>query len=869
MTPIDAEQIRELLTCSDLADPRTIEVQTHLDAELRRLRAACGLDDTLPTSHDELLADLAAVFDTCNEDLESLALLHARFRNPVELAVRQVAEQVHCDERTLRRRQRHGYELLAQLLDAPTDANAPTPSDDRAAEPPGNLPCPPHRLIGREADLATVERLVAANPVVVLRGPAGVGKTRLALEIGHRLAAHFPDGAWFVALEHLDLPELLPLTVATVLRAADDTVTTDDPAALLHDRQALIILDRCEHVGPGVSALVADLADRAPGIRVVMTTRRVLGDDQHTSWPLTPLDVPPIGEERPEALPGYAGVVLFFERLQALQPSFAIDATNAKDVALLVRRLGGMPLALEVAAGCAAQLPLAVVGSRLAPSIARRTTFSAPAIDTPSSVRAAVELGLTGLPRAEHELLTNLAVFAGGFDLDVARAVCLDDPDDRVDMPRALANLVRGSLVISTYVGTGPRFRLLEVMRAYAEDMLLRSGAADRVRRRHGEYFAALAVASHEALQGEDVDAWMTRLAVEHANLGAALRWLRDSDPGLALRMVAHLAYYWQISGQLTTGRRSLDDALAGYDAAGLDPDSEDRLKALSAAGIMARSQSDFPAARRYLEAAMVMAREREEPTLLISTLRRLGNVAEEQGEREEAAALYRESADISEAIGDMRGLAYALTNLGILADHACRHVDALALHQRSLALLDARHDAWAASVVRSNLALALTQLGRWDESLTNYREALGTARELGDRIGIASILTTMSCVERMCGRPEQAWDCLREALPLVDDTGDRQKCAEWLEMASKLLVVTDQHGHAAEALGAADALRARWDIEIMPKDLPDRLVLEAALVERLGADRASAIRGAAATRRWQEVASEALTNGSIDARAG
>lgn len=858
MPTLDTKRIRRLLR-GDPGDPESARARALLGAELRELRAAAGMREPRAASRAGRLGELAVVFATGNQDLQALALLDARHLGAVQLTVAEIAVAVHCAERTLRRLQNHGLALLAARLSGGDDAGGPGPS-------PTNLPRPEDGFFGREADLAALERLASANPVVALCGPAGVGKTRLAVELGHRLRTRFADGAWYVPLEHLDVPELLAPTVAGVVAAAGGSAGAG-PVELLADRATLLILDRCEHLGPAVAALAAELTARAPDLRVILTTRRAPGADPHTCWPLAPLDVPPPGKERPDVVARFAAVELFVERLRARRPDIALDRHALREIAGLVRRLEGMPLAIEVAAASAAHMPLALVASQLAPAIVRKTTFPAPVVDTPTSVRAAVEMGLSGLAPAEHALLTRLAVFAGGFDLEMARDVCALAPDERAALPAVLAGLVRGALVIGEHVGPGQRFRLLEVMRAYAEDMLLASGEAERIRRRHAEHLAAVAIASQEALQGEDAEGWATRLALEHANLQAARRWLLAHDPALALRMANGLAQHWTMSGQLATARLALDEALAAYERAGLDAGSEERQAALAALGAVAREQSDFRAARDALESALALARRREDPRGLSVALRRLGNVAEELGERADATALYRESLAICTAIGDERGTAMAHNNLGILADHEGRHDEAVAHLREALARIEGLGDAWVASVVRGNLALALLSLGQLEEALDAFRLALRTARELGDRVGILSHLLEMATVERLQGRLEGAWAHLREALQLAGDTGDRQKAAEWLESAAWLLVGRGRHVQAAAAMGAAEALRERYTIEVLPKLAAHLRSLEEALDGGLGAERALALRSAARSRLWQEVAAEALAAGTLDAR--
>ncbi len=882
----EAEAIQSLIASGDDSLARQAAV-TLLEDSLEALRAEAGIQADPQPTRSGMLGDLSRCFATGNLDLEALALIRARHVSPVQLTVREVAETVSLGERSLRRRQKRGFQYLARrAAEGRAGITSPHETNGSAATTRGDvdLPLPGDRFVGRDAELETILDRLEQDRVLTLWGPAGIGKSRLAMEAARRIHLRCGSPVWFLPLEHLDSPDLIAPALAAVLRASgiEHELEGEDPVVWLAQARGLLVLDRCEHLIADCAVLIDRLEHEAPGLWLLITSRRPVEAGRDRLLPIEALELPTLDEVGDGAiLERRAASQLFLERLRTKRPDFRLDDTSAEQIAILVRRLEGLPLAIEIAAARASLLPLETVAWRMARRIARDARESNPRPETPESIQRAIEGGLTDLSAREHRLLAGLSVFAGGFELRSVQAVC--GPQERaasetetevVDaaLARDLGSLVQRSLVVRMKSGGGRRHRMLESLRAYATDMLLRAGLQEHLARRHAEYFAWLAARSSEALSGSQVGPWMRRLALEHDNLQTAFAWALSWDPPLALRIACGLSRYRIVSGQLSAGRKAIEQALSACRESELAIAFDEELEALSSAGAMARQQSEFTVARDWLEEALALARRQGEPESLATTLRRLGNVVEEMGRRERARDLYREAAELSRDSGDARGLASALNNLGILAEHEGRPAEAATMLQEALELAEQTQATWLEGVLRGNLGISFSSLGRYEEARDAFLGSLETARALSDRLGIGSLLTLLAIMDLKLGHVESVRDRLREALPHLDDLAERQKAGEWLDTCAGLLLRLGDARLAAVTLGAADGIRERWEIEILPKALSVWRQLETSLVEALGADAVAALRREGASRPWQAVASQAirrvdhLTRDSFDA---
>ncbi|MCB9176505.1 MAG: tetratricopeptide repeat protein [Caldilineae bacterium] len=853
-----ADMIRELLGGDATASPASACVLRLLDCEYQARRRQALLSDEPPTTRARALREIAACFGTRNLDLEALALLHLRYASPVQLSAREIADHLGIDARTLRRRQRRGYLLLARRL-APA---APDDPPNRAASPLGGLPRFTGALVGREAALDRLGEQLRRHRALVITGPAGVGKTRLAVEWASRQVDSLRDGIWFVPLRHLDDPALLAQAVARVI-SADPFAGIDRGRwqAALSDREGLLLLDRCEAIDGACAELVAELLQGCPGMRVLLTSRCRSPEAAAPRLDLEPLATPPLEIDAPQLLASFSGVRLFVDQVIRERPGFTLDATTGPQVAELVRRLGGLPLAIERAADRAAVLPL----ERVTRDPTSCMALEGPRAASPASM-GSVAASLDALLPEDRRLLDRLAVFAGSFDLDAVRSICgglaVDPASTDCAAPgchvlERLARLDQLGLIQARREAGRRRLHLVEILHACAEDRLERSGEAEDLRRRHAEHYAELAETADRGMSGPEGPTWTTRLTLEHDNLLAALRWSQRQDPRLALRIAGRLGRFWRIGGCPSLGRRELEAALAGAEPLILEPGLH--AMALTAAGDLARQQGDLEPARRHFEAAVALARRAGDRPALAAALRGLGRAATVQSRSDEACQHLQESLDLGRSLEGPWDAAATLEDLGCLALQLGHPVRAIELLQRAVAGFTRAADPRAQANARAALARALAASGRWQPAGEQLRLALAETRRLGDRHGIARCQLGRARVELGLGRIDRAWPCLREALAIIDDARDRRRAIEWLELAARLRFADGDLELAARALGAAERLAQDPPIHPPADDRAARQALAASLSLRLGPIRLTQLQRADRPSAWQHVADACL----------
>ncbi|MBA9003941.1 BTAD domain-containing putative transcriptional regulator [Thermomonospora cellulosilytica] len=443
-------------------------------------------------------------------------------------------------------------------LDAPA---APAPVS--AVRAPTNLHPPATPLIGRDEAVAELTARLGAERLVTLTGPGGVGKTRLAVETAHRMSEAFRDGVWLVELAGYDRPTAAELAdvVARVLEIRDA------PGASLVEalaaRRLLLVLDNCEHVVEQAAELAGGLLRAAPGLTVLATSREPLDLPGEVVWNVPPLEVPGRdAEPDPDALAAAGAVRLFVARASAAARDFRLDEGNAAAVAVLCRRLDGIPLALELAATRVRALGVHGLVSRLDDRFRLLATGQRGTPLRQRTLQAMIGWSWDLLTGPERAVLRRLAVHADGCTLEAAEAVCAgaDVPaDDVLDL---LVRLVDRSLVVMTD-DAGPRYRLLESVAAYCVDRLDEAGEHAEVRLRHRRHYVGLAERAEPELYGPEQARWLGVLDTEAANLRAAFDDAiahRDADG--ALRLANALTWYWFLRGRLGEARRALAAAL-------------------------------------------------------------------------------------------------------------------------------------------------------------------------------------------------------------------------------------------------------------------------------------------------------------------
>ncbi len=436
-------------------------------------------------------------------------------------------------------------------------------------------------FVGRDEEAARIVKLLNESRLVTLVGTGGSGKTRLATEAASSLLEDY-DATWLVELAPVTDPAEIPYAVLASIGRRDATTRSDPDAprrpseavdelrGVLTARRAMLVVDNCEHLLDGVAQLVDTLLADCPQLAVLATSREPLAITGEALVVLAPLPVPVLGSTVEQALAS-AAVQLFADRGAAARPEFGIDDATVDDSVEIVRRLDGLPLAIELAAARLRTLPVHEVAARLSDRFRLLTGGSRTALPRHRTLRAVVEWSWDLLAPSEWLLAERLAVFPAGATTASAAAVCADDRVRRADIPDLLAALVDKSLLVLE--DDGPRYRMLETIREFGIDRLAERGEVDAVRTAHAQYFADLITDVVPQLRDRRQRAAMRVIAEEHDNVLAALRHLVDrGDAGAALTLVVALNQYWALIGRHTEALTWLELALR-LPSEDVDPD--------------------------------------------------------------------------------------------------------------------------------------------------------------------------------------------------------------------------------------------------------------------------------------------------------
>ncbi|WP_319457003.1 MULTISPECIES: helix-turn-helix transcriptional regulator [unclassified Mycobacterium] len=434
----------------------------------------------------------------------------------------------------------------------------------------GKLPAEVTNFVGRERELAQVRRALTASRLLTLTGPGGVGKTRLARRVASDLHPAFPDGVWLVELAELGQGDLLALHTAVTLGLTD---TSGDPAQSLADylcdKTLLLVIDNCEHLIQPVANLVSRLLAAAPELRVLATSRHVLGSDGEYLFEVPPLSIPKsAASDRIEPSRVHSEAVdLFLDRAAAVLPALPAGPEFRRSVIEICRRLDGIPLAIELAVARLRAYPVGEILARLERSLDVLTTGPRSAPPRHQTLKATIDWSFELCSSAEQLLWARLSVFAGGFDLDAAESVCADDRLPQDDVFDLVAGLVDKSILRrqAAVSGRGARFSMLETMREYGKERLVTVGEAKEVRVRHLCHFAALAQRGHDDFFTEREIVWFQDIRANHANIRLALQECISGvgEPNVAMSIASVLRMFWASPGLVVEGCQWLRKALA------------------------------------------------------------------------------------------------------------------------------------------------------------------------------------------------------------------------------------------------------------------------------------------------------------------
>jgi len=666
-------------------------------------------------------------------------------------------------------------------------------------------------FVGRKQQLREIRALLGRADVrlLTLTGPAGTGKTRLAVE------ATVGDGpsrdAALVELAPVVDPGLVAPAIAATLGLSETSRhrATETVVTYLRGRRMLLVLDNFEQV-LGAAPVLGELLVGAPDVQLLVTSRAPLDLAEEHIYEVPPLQL--AERSRPTELGRLRraeAIRLFVDRAHDARADFVLTEENADGVAELCRRLDGLPLALELAAARIKLLPPHAILERLDDRL--ELLKAAPGAGVPARHRtlgSAIEWSYELLDAEEQALFTSLAVFVRGFTLDGAEAVAgkLD-----VEVVDGIESLLNNSLLRPESISGGePRFGMLETIREYGLERLAERGDGESVRRRHAGYYLLLAEEAGPALLGPQQARWLQRLDAERGNLRAALTWAAESGQvEVGLRTASALWRFWQLRASDIEGREYLDQLLADGSSS-----PSIRARAQSAAASLALVHGDHDAVRRYLDASLPVHRRLGDDQNVAHYLGVLAVSALAQGDLDRARALAEEALEIGRRSRDPSSVAYALAQIGaVLAaqgelDEAQRATEESVRRARELGNVRSV-GSWTRCLGR-----IVFLRGDYAQARRLFEESLAIHRDLGDTWGIAGSLASLALVALEAGEAEAAQRLLDESLELGRAGGHPYRVAISLGVSARLAAAQDRPARAARLYGAADVFREAMGIE-------------------------------------------------------
>lgn len=434
-----------------------------------------------------------------------------------------------------------------------------------------NLPIQVTSLVGREHDLDIVKMLLDSHRLLTISGAGGVGKTRLALQVGADLLDRYPDGVWFADLGPIGDSELVASVIAKTVGLTQVGGQRVDEAIpeWLKRKKLLLILDNCEHMLDNVARIADAIIHNCPDVQLLSTSRQALRIGGEEVFRLPSLDVPQtLAGLTPDEILRYGAVTLFVDRARSVDQSFKLDDDTVPIVADICRRLDGIPLAIELAAARVNVLSIPTLAQRLDERFRLLTGGNRTALPRQKTLGALIDWSYALLTQREQTLFNRLGVFAGGFSLDAATDICGNDELDEIDVLDLLSSLSDKSLVTADTSGEQERYRLLESTRAYALDKLDATGERDRLARIHAEYYRARAQAADKRFGAGSSIAWLASVEPDLDNFRSVLEWalIDGNDVTLGSTVAGALDRAFRYAGLIVEERYWIDRALASLD---------------------------------------------------------------------------------------------------------------------------------------------------------------------------------------------------------------------------------------------------------------------------------------------------------------
>jgi len=661
-----------------------------------------------------------------------------------------------------------------------------------------NLPVQLTSFIGREKEIVDISQNILTNHLVTLTGIGGTGKTRLALQVAADMIEEFPDGVWFIELESITEPDMIPQTILAAMGIPEQTGTSNIQFLIeyLQNRKLLLILDNCEHLVDACAKLTQKLVKDAAHIRIISTSREALSIQGELIWQVLSLSLPdPKQISAPEEFEQFEAVQLFVERASLVQPQFQLTKGNASDVARICSRLDGIPLAIELAAARARSMGVDEIAKRLEDRFRLLMGGNRTGIERHQTLRATLAWSYNLLSDEEKHLFYRLSVFSGGWTLEAAEQVCSKEGDD-FDILDTLTRLVEKSLANLD----GSRYHMLDTTRQFALEKLLETDDGPAMHDKHAAYFLEFARRANRHFHGSDQVEWKERFEKEVDNFRTAIEWQFAEEnteavlnllyslcslraergwrrfsnemeawfnriltlpnvydhPALYAGILNYLGGQYRSSPNITKNIALLEEAREIWDKLGGEGELglADTLRILGEITIF--NEDDISIAQSLIERSYELYQNHDDRLGIAWSIHHFGNLALVQDRFEEAEKQYTTSLAIFQELGDQYGMAFALASLGELNRVIGDYDRASKFWERNLEIFRKTHNRPVFIYPLSALAWVSLRKGDHDRAGDFFRESLGLSDEYGNWnmmiyciSGIASVLGSRGKLEQ------------------------------------------------------------------------------------------------------------------------
>ncbi|NEW56938.1 LuxR family transcriptional regulator [Nocardia cyriacigeorgica] len=721
----------------------------------------------------------------------------------------------------------------------------------------GNLPAELTQFVGRGREIDEIRQLLPESRLVTLTGIGGVGKTRLAIKVAEEVQRAFDDGVWLVEFGKVREPELIAGTVVSALKLPGQLTRSplEPLIEFVTTRHLLLVFDNCEHLVDAIASLAESLLRAAPRLRILATSREPVGIGGEVVIPVSPLAIP--GDERSPSLRAMLrcdAVALFVDRARSAVPGFELTEDSKVTVARICRRLEGLPLPIELTAARLRAMSPEQILQRLTDRYRLLTGGGRAVPSRQQTLRQCIDWSYDLLTDRERELWARATVFAGGFELDAAEAICGEglDPGDVLDL---VGSLVDKSVLVREACGDVVRYRMLETVREYGLERLHGIGGDTTMRRRHRNWFERLALRAYSGWVGPNQLEWIERLNREQSNLRAALEFCLDEsgEVGSAERIAVALYEYWIARQRFSEARYWFGRTLERSSGATLE-----HLAALCADTLLAAMQADFTSGAERLEQARLLAEGSGEELFGAYVDGASGFLSLFSGDFAGAVTHLEHAVPVFESSGDVLHHVSSLLGLGAACGLLQESDRATACRKQALALTRERGESIYRSYAISQLAYETVERGDLERGAVLVKESLRLAQMLDDRKVVAADLASLALVAAEQRQAERAAVLVGATVSVGESAGGQ---------AATIVELFGHHSRAKKYAARALGQRTYAAMVRRGQDLDIDEAIAYALEEQASAQQHGTVAMAVLTRREKQIAeliAEGLTNRAI-----